>query len=149
MNENTMTTDDESGAVQDAGELSVEAVRQLIEREYKETLPKNAPELLMVPIMQAALNEEKRLQESHRKKLAEVMDGMVNGLAEAVKRESAGVSEKLSGVAVQELQHVSAALHESSTAVSARLSGHAIALYLCTGIIAVSALVNVYVFLVR
>ncbi|MDM8217079.1 hypothetical protein QUW15_13110 [Desulfovibrio piger] len=149
MNENTMTTDDKSGAVQDAGELSVEAVRQLIEREYKETLPKNAPELLMVPIMQAALNEEKRLQESHRKKLAEVMDGMVNGLAEAVKRESAGVSEKLSGVAVQELQHVSAALHESSTAVSARLSGHAVALYLCTGIIAVSALVNVYVFLVR
>ncbi|WP_300811116.1 hypothetical protein [uncultured Desulfovibrio sp.] len=149
MNENTMTTDDKGGAVQDAGELSVEAVRQLIEREYKETLPKNAPELLMVPIMQAALNEEKRLQESHRKKLAEVMDGMVNGLAEAVKRESAGVSEKLSGVAVQELRHVSAALHESSTAVSARLSGHAIALYLCTGIIAVSALVNVYVFLVR
>lgn len=149
MNENTMTTDDKGGAVQDAGELSVEAVRQLIIREHKTSLPPDAPELLMVTIMQAALNEEKRLQESHRKKLAEVMDGMVNDLAEAVKRESAGVSEKLSGVAVQELRHVSAALHESSTAVSARLSGHAIALYLCTGIIAVSALVNVYVFLVR
>ena len=149
MNENTMTTDDKGGAVQDAGELSVEAVRQLIIREHKTSLPPDAPELLMVTIMQAALNEEKRLQESHRKKLAEVMDGMVNGLAEAVKRESAGVSEKLSGVAVQELQHVSAALHESSTAVSARLSGYGIALYLCTGIIAVSALVNVWVFLVR
>lgn len=149
MNENTMTTDDKGGAVQDAGELSVEAVRQLIEREYKETLPKNAPELLMVPIMQAALNEEKKLQESHRKKLAEVMNGMVNDLAEAVKKESAGIGDKLSGVAVQELQHVSAALHESGTAVSARLSGHAIALYLCTGIIAVSALLNVWVYLVR
>ena len=123
MNENTMTTDDKGGAVQDAGELSVEAVRQLIIREHKTSLPPDAPELLMVTIMQAALNEEKRLQESHRKKLAEVMDGMVNGLAEVVKKESAGVSEKLSGVAVQELQHVSAALHESSTAVSARLSG--------------------------
>lgn len=149
MNENTMTTDDKGGAVQDAGELSVEAVRQLIIREHKTSLPPDAPELLMVTIMQAALNEEKRLQESHRKKLAEVMDGMVNGLAEVVKKESAGVSEKLSGVAVQELQHVSAALHESSTAVSARLSGLGIALYLCTGIIAVSALVNVWVFLVR
>ena len=149
MNENTMTTDDRGGAVQDAGELSVEAVRQLIAQKYNTTIPPDDPALLMVPIMQAALNEEKRLQESHRKKLAEVMDGMVNGLAEAVKRESAGVSEKLSGVAVQELQHVSAALHESSTAVSARLSGYGIALYLCTGIIAVSALVNVYVFLVR
>ena len=149
MNENTMTTDDKGGAVQDAGELSVEAVRQLIIREHKTSLPPDAPELLMVTIMQAALNEEKRLQESHRKKLAEVMDGMVNGLAEVVKKESADVSEKLSGVAVQELQHVSAALHESSTAVSARLSGLGIALYLCTGIIAVSALVNVWVFLVR
>ena len=149
MNENTMTTDDRGGAVQDAGELSVEAVRQLIAQKYNTTIPPYDPALLMVPIMQAALNEEKRLQESHREKLAEVMNGMVNGLAEAVKRESAGVSEKLSGVAVQELQHVSAALHESSTAVSARLSGHAIALYLCTGIIAVSAIVNVWVYLVR
>ena len=149
MNENTMTPDDKGGAVRDAGELSVEAVRQLVAQKYGTTIPPDDPALLIVPIMQAALNEEKRLQESHRKKLAEVMDGMVNGLAEAVKRESAGVSEKLSGVAVQELQHVSAALHESGTAVSARLSGHAIALYLCTGIIAVSALVNVWVYLVR
>lgn len=149
MNENTMTTDDRGGAVQDAGELSVEAVRQLIAQKYNTTIPPDDPALLMVPIMQAALNEEKKLQESHRKKVAEVMNGMVNGLAEVVKKESAGVSEKLSGVAVQELQHVSAVLHESSTAVSARLSGLGIALYLCTGIIAVSALVNVWVFLVR
>lgn len=149
MNKDTMTTDDKGGAVQDAGELSVEAVRQLVAQKYNTTIPPDDPALLIVPIMQAALNEEKRLQESHREKLAEVMNGMVNGLAEAVKRESAGVSEKLSGVAVQELQHVSAALHESSTTVTARLSGHAIALYLCTGIIAVSAIVNVYVFLVR
>lgn len=149
MNENTMTTDDKGGAVQDAGELSVEGVRQLVAQKYNTTIPPDDPALLMIPIMQAALNEEKRLQESHREKLAEVMNGMVNGLAEAVKRESAGVSEKLSGVAVQELQHVSAALHESSTTVTARLSGHAIALYLCTGIIAVSAIVNVWVYLVR
>ena len=149
MNENTMTTDDRGGAVQDAGELSVEAVRQLIAQKYNTTIPPDDPALLMVPIMQAALNEGKRLQGSDNKNHAEVNDGMVNDLAEAVKRESAGVSEKLSGVAVQELQHVSAALHESSTAVSARLSGHAIALYLCTGIIAVSAIVNVWVYLVR
>lgn len=149
MNENAMTTDDKGGAVQDAGDLSVEGVRQLVAQKYNTTIPPDDPALLMIPIMQAALNEEKRLQESHREKLAEVMNGMVNGLAEAVKRESAGVSEKLSGVAVQELQHVSAALHESSTTVTARLSGHAIALYLCTGIIAVSAIVNVWVYLVR
>lgn len=149
MNEDVMTADGKSGVVRDAGELSVEAVRQLIEREHKMSLPPDAPELLIVTIMQAALNEEKRLQESHRKKLAEVMNGMVNELAETVKKESAGIGDKLSGVAVQELQHVSAALHESGTAVSARLSGYGIALYLCTGIIAVSALVNVWAFLVR
>ena len=74
MNENTMTTDDRGGAVQDAGELSVEAVRQLIAQKYNTTIPPDDPALLMVPIMQAALNEEKRLQESHRKKLAEVME---------------------------------------------------------------------------
>ena len=63
MNEDVMTADGKSGVVRDAGELSVEAVRQLIEREHKMSLPSDAPELLMVTIMQAALNEEKRLRQ--------------------------------------------------------------------------------------
>lgn len=149
MNGDMATTENENGAVQDAGELSVEGVRQLIAQRHNTSVPADDPALIMVTIMQAALNEERRLQESHRKKLAEVMDGMVNGLAEAVKKESADIGEKLSGVAVQELQHVSAALHESGTTVSEKLSGHVTALYLCTGIVAISALVNVWVYLVR
>lgn len=149
MNDAMMTTGGENGAVQDAGELSVEGVRLLIAQRHNTSVPPDDPTLIMVTIMQAALNEEKRLQEQHRKKLAEVMNGMVNDLAEVVKKESAGIGDKLSGVAVDELQRVGTELRQSGAAVSERLSGHSMALYLCTGIMAVSALVNVWVFLVR
>ena len=144
-----MTADGKSGVVRDAGELSVEAVRQLIEREHKMSLPSDAPELLMVTIMQAALDEEKRLQEQHRKKVAVVMDGMVNKLAGVVQKESAGIGDKLSGIAVDELQRVGAELRQSGATVSEKLSGYGMVLYLCTGIIAISALFNAWVFLVR
>ena len=40
MNENAMTTDDKGGAVQDAGDLSVEGVRQLVAQKYKRVLHK-------------------------------------------------------------------------------------------------------------
>ena len=149
MNENTMTTDDRGGAVQDAGELSVEAVRQLIAQKYGTTIPPDDPALIMVTIMQAALDEEKRLQEQHRKKVAVVMDGMVNKLAGVVQKESAGIGDKLSGIAVDELQRVGAELRQSGASVSEKLSGYGMVLYLCTGIIAISALFNAWVFLVR
>lgn len=142
----------EDGAVksaEDGAGLSLLDVKRRIEREHRLSLPDDDPALIMVTIMRAALEEEERLQERHRKKLADVMNGMVNDLASAVKTESAGIGDMLSGVAVQELQRVSHTLQESGTGVAERLSGHAIALYLCTGIIAASALFNVYVYLVR
>ena len=147
MNEDMMATGGENGAVQDAGELSVEGVRLLIAQKHHTSVPPDDPALIMVTIMQAALNEERRLQEQHRKKLAEVMNGMVNGLADAVKKESAGIGDKLSGVAVQELQHVSAALHESGTSLKERLAGHKATLLICTGIMALSAFVNIFAML--
>lgn len=134
---------------ENASGLTLRDVRQRIDREHHLSLPDDDPALIMVTIMRAALEEEERLQERHRQKLAEVMNDMVNGLALAVQKESEGLGGMLSGVAVQELRRVSDALEHSGTGVLERLSGHAVALYLCTGIIAASALLNVCVYLVR
>lgn len=149
MSGDMMATGGENGAGRDAGELSVENVRLLIAQKHNTSVPPDDPALIMVTIMQAALDEEKRLQEQHRKKVAVVMDGMVNKLADVVKKESAGIGDKLSGVAVDELQRVGTELRQSGATVSEKLSGHSMVLYLCTGIIAISALFNVWAFLER
>lgn len=149
MSGDMMATGGENGADRDAGELSVENVRLLIAQKHQTSVPPDDPALIMVTIMQAALDEEKRLQEQHRKKVAVVMDGMVNKLAGVVQKESAGIGDKLSGIAVDELQRVGAELRQSGATVSEKLSGYGMVLYLCTGIIAISALFNAWVFLVR
>lgn len=122
--------------------LSVEDVRALLARKHEITVPQNDPLLMVVTILNAFLDKQDALQKKHEKALAAFMGEQTAAYVKGVEESVASLSKTLSGATVE---GISKAVGE----MAASLAGHRSAMYLCTAVMAVSALLNVAVFVLE
>lgn len=122
--------------------LSVEDVRTLLARKHDAAIPKDDPLLMVVTIHQAFLEEQGRLQKKHEKALAAFMSTQTEAYVKGVEKSMAGVSKTLSGVTIEGLQ-------QASSGFASSLAGFRTSMYLCTAVMALSALLNVAVFVLK
>lgn len=122
--------------------LSVEAVRQLLLQKHDSNVPKDDPALMFVTIMQAFLEEEHKLQEKHKEALARFMGEQTALYVTRVEESTADLTKSISGLTVDGIRGAVAGFADS-------IGSHRSAMYLCTVIMALSALLNVGVFILR
>ncbi|SDF34214.1 hypothetical protein [Desulfovibrio legallii] len=129
-------------ALPDGFGLSVEDVRALLAKKHEMAVPKDDPLLMMVTIQNAFLEAQTQLQKKHEKALAAFMSEQTAAYVKGVEESMADVSKTLSGVTLEGLQQASSGFVSS-------LTGFKTSLYLCTAVMALSALINVAVFVLK
>lgn len=122
--------------------LTVEEVSAMLHKQHGVSVPKDDPVLMQVTILNAFLEEQVKLQKRHEKALAAFMGKQTSAHVEAVEKSVHQLSETLSGVTVKGIQ-------EAAKDFVADVSSHRATLWLCTAIIACSAIINVAVFVFR
>lgn len=140
--ENTVQNGSGEQQLPDGFGLSVDDVRALLVRKHDTAIPKDDPLLMVVTINQAFLEAQDRLQKKHEKALAAFMSEQTAAYVKGVEESMAGVSKTLSGVTLEGLQQASSGFVSS-------LTGFRVSLYLCTAVMALSALLNVAVFVLK
>jgi hypothetical protein len=135
-----------SPAAQDEGQdktgMSLEEVRTLLSRAHNVAIPDNDPLLMIVTILNAYLNEVQKLHVRHEKGLSRLMaektDAYVSSVNVAVDR----LAASLSSASVEGIRKI----FEDH---AARLNAFRYAVHWAAAIVAVSALLNVAVFILR
>ena len=122
--------------------LSVEDVRALLARKHETSVPKDDPILMVVTILNAFLEEQQQLQKKHEKALAAFMSEQTTAYVRGVEESVAGLSKTLSGATVE-------GIGKAVGDMAANLAGHRSTMYLCTAVMALSALLNVAVFVLE
>lgn len=122
--------------------LSVEDVRVLLARKHDLAVPKDDPLLMMVTIQNAFLGAQAQLQKKHEKALAAFMGEQTTSYVKGVEKSVSELCDTLSGVTIKGIQG-------AASDFAASLGGFKATLYLCTAIMALSALVNVAVFILK
>lgn len=122
--------------------LTVEEVSAMLHKEHGVSVPKDDPVLMQVTILNAFLEAQLKLQKRHEKALAAFMSKQTSAHVEAVEKSVHQLSETLSGVTVKGIQ-------EAAKDFVADVSSHRTTLWLCTAIIACSAIINVAVFVLQ
>lgn len=122
--------------------LTVEEVSAMLHKEHGVSVPKDDPVLMQVTILNAFLQEQSKLQKKHEKALAAFMGKQTSAHVEAVEKSVHQLSETLSGVTVKGIQ-------EAAKDFVADVSSLRTTLWLCTAIIACSAIINVAVFVLQ
>lgn len=122
--------------------LSVEDVCVLLTRKHETNVSKDDPLLMVVTILNAFLNEQDKLQKKHEKALAAFMGEQTSTYVKGVEASVAGLSKTLSGVTIE-------GIGKAVGEMAANLVGHRSAMYLCTAVMALSALLNVAVFVLE
>lgn len=122
--------------------LSVEDVRALLARKHELAVPKDDPLLMVVTIHNAFLEEQDRLRKKHEKALAGFMGEQTLAYVGKMEESMAGLTKTLSGMTTE-------GIRQAAMGFAASLAGVKSALYLCTAIIAISALLNVAVFVLK
>lgn len=122
--------------------LSVDQVCALLAEINKTVVPKDDPLLMTVTILNAFLNEQDKLQKKHEKALAAFMGEQTAAYVKGVEESVASLSKTLSGATVE-------GIRKAVGEMAASLAGHRSAMYLCTAVMAVSALLNVAVFVLE
>lgn len=122
--------------------MSVEAVRELLHKQNGTSVPADDPLLMQVTILNAFLAEQANLQKRHENALTGFMSQQTAAFSGAISKEVGKLSETLSGVTVKGIQ-------EAAKGFTDDLSAMRTTLWLCTAIIACSALINVAVFVLR
>ena len=117
-------------------------MRQLLHQKNGISVPRDDPMLMQVTMLNAYLNEQQRLHKKHESALSAFMGKQTGAHIEAVNKSVAQLSETLSRVTVKGIQ-------EAARDFVADMSSLRSALWLCTAIMACSALVNVAVFVLR
>lgn len=113
--------------------LSLDEVRALIEERNKIKVSKDDPILVALTIANAHLAAVERLHQRHSKALTELMSRETATHTEAVAKNVAALSEKLSGVTVENIGHV-------VTQFQTALTSFRTTLFICTGLALFSAL---------
>lgn len=122
--------------------LSVEDVRVLLARKHETSVPKDDPILMVVTILNAFLGRQDELQKKHEKALAAFMSEQTTAYVRGVEESVAGLSKTLSGATVE-------GIGKAVGDMAANLAGHRSTMYLCTAVMALSALLNVAVFVLE
>ncbi len=122
--------------------MSVESVRALLAKEHDISVPRDDPFLMTVTIQNAFLEEQDRLRKKHEKALAAFMGEQTAACVRGVEKSVSELRKTLSDVTIN-------GIRDAASDFSATLSGFRSALYLCTAIMALSALVNVAVFVLK
>ncbi|WP_288230730.1 hypothetical protein [uncultured Desulfovibrio sp.] len=122
--------------------LSVEDVRAMLAKKHDLAVPKDDPLLMMVTIQNAFLGVQTQLQKKHEKALAAFMGKQTEGYVQGVEKSVSELRKTLSDVTIN-------GIRDAASDFAASLSGFKTTLYLCTAIMALSALVNVAVFVLK
>ena len=113
--------------------LSLDEVRKLIEEKNEINVAPDDPILVALTIANAHLTAVEKLHQLHRKALTELMSRETATHTEAVAKNVAALSEKLSGVTVENIGHV-------VTQFQSALASFRTTLLICTGLALFSAL---------
>lgn len=113
--------------------LSLDEVRALIEERNKIKVSKDDPILVALTIANAHLAAVERLHQRHSKALTELMSRETATHTESVAKNVAALSEKLSGVTVENIGRV-------ITQFQSALASFRTTLFICTGLALFSAL---------
>lgn len=113
--------------------LSLDEVRALIEQRNHVRVEADDPILVALTIANAHLTAVENLHQLHRKALTELMSRETATHTESVAKNVAALSEKLSGVTVENIGHV-------VTQFQTALTSFRTTLFICTGLALFSAL---------
>ena len=113
--------------------LSLDEVRALIEQRNHVRVEADDPILVALTIANAHLTAVEKLHQLHRKALTELMSRETATHTESVAKNVAALSEKLSGVTVENIGHV-------VTQFQTALTSFRTTLFICTGLALFSAL---------
>ena len=122
--------------------LSVEDVRALLAAKHEPPVHKDDPIRMVVTILNAFLGRQDELQKKHEKALAAFMSEQTTAYVRGVEESVAGLSKTLSGATVE-------GIGKAVGDMAANLAGHRSTMYLCTAVMALSALLNVAVFILE
>jgi hypothetical protein len=125
-----------------AGGLSIGQVQALIAREHAAGIDKNDPLLMIVTVLNAYLGEVQKLHERHSKGLAKLMAEKTDGYVQGVRAATDALAEKLSSASAEGLKEV-------FRQQDARLASFKNSLIWLAAIVSASALLNVFVFVLR
>lgn len=122
--------------------LSIEDIRAILAEKHEVAVGRDDPILMQVTILNAFLDRQEQLQKKHEKALGAFMSGQTEAYVDKVRASVDEFSSAMSGATAQGIRGAVAGF-------AADLSGFRTTLFLCTGIVAVSALINVAVFVLR
>lgn len=122
--------------------LSVEDVRALLAKKHDLAVPADDPLLMMVTIQNAFLGAQTQLQKKHEKALAAFMGEQTAAYVQGVENSVSELQKTLSDVTIN-------GIRDAASDFAATLSEFKSTLYLCTAVMALSALVNVAVFVLK
>lgn len=122
--------------------LSIEEVQALIAKVNQTIVAKDDPILLTVTILNAFLYENDKLNTKYNEALKAIYSEQTKNFVGDVSKNTERIVETLSSVSVEGMHKI----HEDSTV---KLSFFQTNMWWCTSIIAVSAILNVAVFILR
>lgn len=122
--------------------LSLEDVRALLAREHETIVPKDDPMLMIITMLNAYLGEVDKLHTRHSKALTALMADKTDSYVRGVQEATDALALKLSASSLAGIRTVFA---DHAT----RLESFKNAMWYAAAIVAISALVNVAVFILR
>ncbi len=122
--------------------LTVKGVSALLHEKHGVSVSPDDPFLMMVTVQNAFLEEQSRLQKKHEEALAAFMGQQTAAYVKGVENSVSELRKALSDVTIN-------GIRDAASDFAATLSGFKTTLYLCTAIMALSALVNVAVFVLK
>jgi hypothetical protein len=122
--------------------LTLEDVRTLLSKAHNTSIPENDPLLMIVTINNAFLGEVQKLHARHEQGLSRLMAEKTDAYVSGVKATVDQLSESLSSASVEGVRKI-------FDAHAATLNAFKYAVYWAAAIVAVSALLNVAVFVLR
>lgn len=131
-----------SPALPDGIGLTLDDVRALLAKEHETIVPKDDPMLMIVTLLNAYLDEVDKLHARHGKALAALMAGKTDAYVKGVQGATDALAAQLSASSVEGIRKVFA---EHAGQLQSLKSG----MWYAAAIVAVSALVNVAVFVLR
>ncbi len=126
--------------------LSYADIAEELARKSKTIVAQDDPIMMMVPLCNAFLAEESKLMERHKTALAQVMADKTDSFVQSVQQTVDELGKTLASEAVQSLQAAFVAQHEAMVKNASALAKHKSNMLWLSAIAAVSALVNVAVF---
>ena len=126
--------------------LSFEEIARELAAKSKTIISADDPILMMVPLCNAFLAEESKLMERHKKALAQIMAARTDNFVQSVQKAVDELGQTLTSATVQSLQAAFTEQRETMEQQRQAMQQHRSNIFWLSAIAAVSALVNVVVF---